>query len=238
MGICHSCLVNGSPTAEDDDVLSDSLFLPQNEVDIIIPRTPTIIPQTPKERGLSKIVQQRPRRASLAVQTHLLETTPLLHAPPSPRRARTVTFDPTATEDVPRGEDDDDTQSTEPLSPSETFFDPFPQLDVGGFYQYAKEMSSRQAKNMFWLRSYWEVVCASLRPRPWLEQFDNEHVTLRSLVMISESGAPEDLLHYLAVLVEGKKLLKQVADEYLLKPLYTYTHTPHESPHFASFLWY
>jgi len=229
MGVCHSCLVNDSPTPDDDDYdsLSDTLFLPQNEADMLIPKTPTVTPQTPKERGLSKIiVQQRPRRPSLALQTHPLlnETTALLASTPPRDYHRTSISNGrqrSLSHESVREEHEDTTASTEPISPSESIpsYDPFPQLDISEFYQYAKEMSSRQAKNMFWLRSYWEVVCSSLRPGPWLEQFDNDHVTLRSLVMISESAAPEDILGYLACLVGQTKVLKQVADQYLLTPL-------------------
>jgi len=241
MGLCQSCLANDSPAPDDyDDILSDTLFLPQTEVDALTPKTPTVTPQTPQERGLSKIiVQQRPRRPSLALQTHtaLNETTPLL-ASPSPHDYHHTTLSNgrqhRLSNDSVREEDEDATTSTEPISPSESIpsYDPFPQLDIGPFYQYAREMSSRQAKNMFWLRSYWEVVCASLRPGPWLEQFDNDHVTLRSLVMISESAAPEDILGYLACLVGHAKVLKQVADQYLLKPLYcpSQTHTTIQPP--------
>lgn len=213
MGVCHSCLESfTSSPDDDDDPLADTLFLPQAEVDIAIPRTPLVTPQTPKERGLSKIVQQRPRRPSLAIQTRALETTPLLLAPPSPSHNR-PTHNRTASTDSLVEEEES------PLSPSLTYCDPFPDLDVGPFYLYAKEMSSRQAKNMFWLRSYWEVVCASLRPAGWVGEIDEGFITLRALVGILESGRPDDVLRYLAFLVEQDQILAGVAEEYLLKPL-------------------
>jgi hypothetical protein len=213
MGVCYSCLESvGTGKPDDDDPLADTLFLPQAEVDLVVPRTPLVTPQTPKERGLSKIVQQRPRRPSLAIQTRPLETTPLL-GPPSPRQGH-------PSHNRTRSTDSLTEEALEsPLSPSLTYCDPYPDLDVGSFYLYAKEMSSRQAKNMFWLRSYWEVVCGSLRPGGWVAEVDEGFVSVRALVGILESGKPEDVLRYLAFLVERDELFSRVAEEYLLKPL-------------------
>jgi hypothetical protein len=186
-----------------DDPLSDTLFLPQAEVDMAIPRTPLVVPQTPQERGLSKIVQQRPRRPSLAIQTCALETTPLLLAPLSPSQKRPGHSRTTSADSL--------VEEESPLSPSLTYCDPFPDLDVGPFYLYAKEMSSRQVKNLFWLRSYWEVVCAFLRPGGWVGEVDEGFVTFRALVGILESGRTEEVLRYLAFLVEGDEVLARVA---------------------------
>src|SRR5208282_5727634 len=100
-----------------------------------------------------------------------------------------------------------------------TYHNPFPDINVEPFYQHSREMSSHQAKNFFWLRSYWETVSAGLRPGPWIERVDTEFICLRSLHHLSTLDQPEEILHYLSWFTRNHEILSQVADQHLKRLL-------------------
>lgn len=196
MGVCLSCHSDSPSPPEEVEEISNQ---PDHYPYIIVKQTPTITPQTPSERGLSKIVSQRPskRRASIAAQLQPLETTPLLSDD------LYTNGSPTALSPKAR----------EPQTPE--YCEAFPDIKVEPFYRHAREMSSHQAKNFFWLRSYWETVSSGLRPGPWTEQSDS-FLSLRSLYNISKSETPLEFLSYLTSLIANHEILKQVADQYFL----------------------
>jgi hypothetical protein len=198
MGVCLSCTDPSTPPEEVQEVL----IQPEQYTYIIAKQTPTITPQTPSERGLSKIVSQRPskRRASILQP---VETTPLLSSEYIANDELNVS---------PRSPEIREIRN-EPQSPE--YYDPFPDIKIETFYRYSREMSSHQAKNLFWLRSYWETVSSSLKPGPWTEQSDS-FLSLRSLYDIFKSETPLEILPYLAGLIADDQILKQVADQYLL----------------------
>jgi hypothetical protein len=211
MGVCLSYLSLATPTDDIDEILGP----PQNYTYTEIPPTPTITPQTPTERGLSKIVSQRPskRRASIVVQIQPTESTPLLPVISDSNCEAAET--PNA-----REESDDEGADHELDEPSiSTYHNPFPDINVEPFYLHSREMSSHQAKNLFWLRSYWESVSAGLRPGPWIEKVDTEFICLRSLHHLSTLDQPEEILHYLSWFTRNNKILSQVADQHLKRLL-------------------
>ena len=213
MGVCLSYL---SLTTSADDI-DEILGPPQNYTYTEIPPTPTITPQTPTERGLSKIVSQRPskRRASIVAQIHPTESTPLLPVISDSSEA-TETTNPREESDDEGGDHDNVTLDESSIS---TYRNPFPDINVEPFYQHSREMSSHRAKNFFWLRSYWETVSAGLRPGPWIEKIDTEFICLRSLHHLSTLDQPEEILHYLSWFTRNHEILSQVADQHLKRLL-------------------
>src|SRR5271169_767662 len=193
MGVCLSCTDPSTPPEEVQEVF----IQPEQYTYIIAKQTPTITPQTPSERGLSKIVSQRPskRRASILQP---VETTPLLSSEYSVNDEVSVS---------PRSPEIREIRN-EPQSPE--YYDPFPDIKIETLYRYSREMSSHQAKNLFWLRSYWETVSSSLRPGPYSEQPDT-FLSLQSLYDIFKSESPLDIISYLANLVADQDVLRQVA---------------------------
>ena len=211
MGVCLSYFSLTTPTDDIDEILGP----PQNYAYTEIPPTPTITPQTPTERGLSKIVSQRPskRRASIVAQMQPTESTPLLPVI-SDSNCEAATAGEESDEE---GGDHDNVKLDESSVPK--YQNPFPDINVELFYQHSREMSAHQAKNFFWLRSYWETVSAGLRPDPWIEKVDTEYISLRSLHHLLTLDHPEEILHYLSWFTRNHKILSQVADQHLKRLL-------------------
>jgi hypothetical protein len=207
MGVCLSYLSLTTATDDIDEILGP----PENYTYTEIPPTPTITPQTPTERGLSKIVSQRPskRRSSIVAQIHPTESTPLLPVISDSNCEATEASNE-------REESDDEGGDHDNVTPDESRYqNPFPDINVEPFYQHSREMSSHRARNLFWLRSYWETVSTGLRPGPWIEKVDTEFICLRSLHHLSTFDKPEEIFHYLSWFTRNHKILSQVADKHL-----------------------
>lgn len=201
MGVCLSCTDTSIPSEEVEE-----LPIQQEPYSyIVVKQTPTITPQTPSERGLSKIVSQRlsKRRASIAAQLPPVETTPLLS-----------NTDAAETNGCSGTNGCSETREVVPLTPE--YFEAFPEAKVESFYRHSREMSSRQAKNLFWLRSYWETVSMSLKPGPLIPEERDSFLSLRSIYDIFKSETPLDILSYLSGLAGDHEILKQVDNQYLL----------------------